>query len=304
MASLATVTTARAFVAPHRARGTSKTHGWRRHRRRVGHEIAFATSNADDGDAHESPPAALAFDDGTPLIKIKRKVKPANAPARASIEPPKVMASRARILREAADASLGSDESDEYGVNAMDVVERDVAVPDFRDSAGVLRWMVKTTDEMLDDMEAREPPTAVAAWEISKRAEAVASNTAVRGTADVVGKVSVAAVRAAAPVVAQGATKAIQEGGKFAVKAVVRAAAAKAGFETTKKDKERERAREDAVAAAAAKSVSSSSSSSSPAGNAAARVLGALSGKTKTPAPKTEAEKQNDSSKKKRFFSL
>ena len=304
MASLATVTTARAFVAPHRARGTSTTHGWRRHRRRVGHEIAFATSNADDGDAHESPPAALAFDDGTPLIKIKRKVKPANAPARASIEPPKVMASRARILREAAVASLGSDESDEYGVNAIDVVERDVAVPDFRDSAGVLRWMVKTTDEMLDDMEAREPPTAVAAWEISKRAEAVASNPAVRGTADVVGKVSVAAVRAAAPVVAQGATKAIQEGGKFAVKAVVRAAAAKAGFETTKKDKERERAREDAAAAAAAaaaaKSVSSSSSSSSPAGNAAARVLGALGGKKKTPAPETEAEKQ----KKKRFFSL
>ena len=303
MASIATVTAARAFVAPHRARLASTTHGRRdNHRRRVGHEIAFATSNADDGDAHESPPPALAFDDGTPLIKIKRKAKPANARVRASIEPPKVMASRARILREAADASMGSDESDEYGVNAMDVVERDFAVPDFRDSAGVLRWMVKTTDEMLDDMEAREPPTAVAAWEISKRAEAVASNPAVRGTADVVGKVSVAAVRAAAPVVAQGATKAIQEGGKFAVKAVVRAAAAKAGFETTKKDKERERAREDAAAAAAAaaKSVSSSSSSSSPAGNAAARVLGALGGKKKTPAPETEAEKQ----KKKRFFSL
>lgn len=257
----------------------------------------------DAADAAADAPS-LAFDDGAPLIKIKRKAKPANAGARAGIEPPKVMASRARILRDAASAE-SSDERDEYGVNAMDVVERDVAVPDFRDSAGVLRWMVKTTDEMLDDMEAREPPTAVAAWEISKRAEAVASNPAVRGTADVVGKVSVAAVRAAAPVVAQGATKAIQEGGKFAVKAVVRAAAAKAGFETTKKDKERDRAREDAAAKAAKASASSSSSSlsksssNSAAGNAAARVLGALGGKKKTPAPETPETKP-----KKRFFSL
>jgi len=220
------------------------------------------------------------------------------------------MASRAMALRraigdlgdDATGVGAGEEDADERRANASATIGEDG-----KDTAGVLRWMVKTTDEMLDDMEAREPAVAIAAWEISKRAEKVAANPAVRGTAEVVGRVSVAAARAAAPVVAQGAATVVREGGKLAVQAVVRAAAARAGFDTIQKDneRERERSRDDAKSGAGTrtmKTTSSGSSSSglsskSSAGNAAARVLGAFGAKKKPEPPKTEE-------KKKRFFSL
>ena len=106
-------------------------------------------------------------------------------------------------------------------------------------TASVVEWMVRSTDDMLDDLEAREPPGAVAAWALSKRAESVVGNPAVKKTVDVVGKVGVAAVRAAAPVVADGAGKVVKEGSKLAVKAAVSAATAKVGYDKREREKER-----------------------------------------------------------------
>ena len=49
------------------------------------------------------------------------------------------------------------------------------------DARGMVEWMARSTDEMLDDLEARGR-RAVAAWKLSKGAERVVENPAVRAT--------------------------------------------------------------------------------------------------------------------------
>lgn len=292
----------------------------------------------DDDDAGErvsSTTRAMMFDDGKPLINVdaaarkKRESRTAVKPA--PVVTPGVMPSRARMLRDVDEASRGGREDawDEYGSSGMetlDVVERDTAVRNRSSKTGesIVEWMVKSTDEMLDDIEAREPPTALAAWELSKRAEKVTGNPAVKKTVDIVGKVSVAAVRAAAPVVADGAGKVVKEGGKFAFKAAVSAAKAQAGLDEAsrrrreKKAREEEERKQSAAAKAAAttttttttkvskpmattttkakprptpvkaptpKKSNNESSSASVVGNVTERFLGALGAKKKAPEP-------------------
>lgn len=294
------------------------------------------TDVEEDGDDAEERVAAttrtMMFDDGKPLINVdaaarkKRESRTVVKPA--PVVTPGVMPSRARMLRDVDEASRGGREDawDEYGLSGMetlDVVERDTAVRNRSSKTGesIVEWMVKSTDEMLDDIEAREPPTALAAWELSKRAEKVTGNPAVKKTVDIVGKVSVAAVRAAAPVVADGAGKVVKEGGKFAFKAAVSAAKAQAGLDEAsrrrreKKAREEEEKKQSAAAKAAAtttttttkvskpmattkakprpapakaptpKKSNNESSSASVVGNVTERFLGALGAKKKAPEP-------------------
>lgn len=299
----------------------------------------------DDADADEKERVSattrtMMFDDGKPLINVdaaarkKRESRTVVKPA--PVVTPGVMPSRARMLRDVDEASARGgreDAWDEYsssGMETLDVVERDTAVRNRSSKTGesIVEWMVKSTDEMLDDIEAREPPTALAAWELSKRAEKVTGNPAVKKTVDIVGKVSVAAVRAAAPVVADGAGKVVKEGGKFAFKAAVSAAKAQAGLDEASRRRREKKAREEedrkqsaaAKAAAAAatnttkvskpvatttikakprpapakaptpKKSNNESSSASVVGNVTERFLGALGAKKKAPEP--EPKKQ------------
>lgn len=294
----------------------------------------------DDADADEKERVSattrtMMFDDGKPLINVdaaarkKRESRTVVKPA--PVVTPGVMPSRARMLRDVDEASArgGQEDAwDEYGSSGMetlDVVERDTAVRNRSSKTGesIVEWMVKSTDEMLDDIEAREPPTALAAWELSKRAEKVTGNPAVKKTVDIVGKVSVAAVRAAAPVVADGAGKVVKEGGKFAFKAAVSAAKAQAGLDEASRRRREKKAREEedrkqsaaAKASAAAatnttkvskpvatttikakprpapakaptpKKSNNESSSASVVGNVTERFLGALGAKKKAPEP-------------------
>ena len=148
-------------------------------------------------------------------------------------------------------------------------------------------------------------------------------NPAVKKTVDIVGKVSVAAVRAAAPIVADGAGKVVKEGGKFAFKAAVSAAKAQAGLDEASRRRREKKAREEedrkqsaaAKASAAAatnttkvskpvatttikakprpapakaptpKKSNNESSSASVVGNVTERFLGALGAKKKAPEP-------------------
>jgi hypothetical protein len=294
----------------------------------------------DDADADEKERVSattrtMMFDDGKPLINVdaaarkKRESRTVVKPA--PVVTPGVMPSRARMLRDVDEASARGgreDAWDEYsssGMETLDVVERDTAVRNRSSKTGesIVEWMVKSTDEMLDDIEAREPPTALAAWELSKRAEKVTGNPAVKKTVDIVGKVSVAAVRAAAPVVADGAGKVVKEGGKFAFKAAVSAAKAQAGLDEASRRRREKKAREEedrkqsaaAKASAAAatnttkvskpvatttikakprpapakaptpKKSNNESSSASVVGNVTERFLGALGAKKKAPEP-------------------
>lgn len=308
----------------------------RRSRTQTDVRAASMTTNVeedDDDDEEERVSATtrtMMFDDGKPLINVdaaarkKRESRTAVKPA--PVVTPGVMPSRARMLRDVDEASRGGREDawDEYGSNGMetlDVVERDTAVRNRSSKTGesIVEWMVKSTDEMLDDIEAREPPTALAAWELSKRAEKVTGNPAVKKTVDIVGKVSVAAVRAAAPVVADGAGKVVKESGKFAFKAAVSAAKAQAGLDEASRRRREKKAREEeerkqsaaAKAAAAAtttkvskpvatikakpqpapakaptpKKSNNESSSASVVGNVTERFLGALAAKKKAPEP-------------------
>ena len=290
----------------------------------------------EDDDAQVSATTStpsFVFDDGKPLINVdaaarkKRESRAAGKPA--PVVTPGVMPSRARMLRdvdEAAASRGGREDSwDEYsssGMETLDVVERDTVVRNRSSKTGesIVEWMVKSTDEMLDDIEAREPPTALAAWELSKRAEKVTGNPAVKKTVDIVGKVSVAAVRAAAPVVADGAGKMVKEGGKFAFKAAVSAAKAQAGLDEASRTRREKKAREEeerkqsaagkagkaattkvskpvanttkakprpatAKAMTTPKKSNNESSSASVVGNVTERFLGALGAKKKVPEP-------------------
>lgn len=299
----------------------------------------------DDADADEKERVSattrtMMFDDGKPLINVdaaarkKRESRTVVKPA--PVVTPGVMPSRARMLRDVDEASARGgreDAWDEYsssGMETLDVVERDTAVRNRSSKTGesIVEWMVKSTDEMLDDIETREPPTALAAWELSKRAEKVTGNPAVKKTVDIVGKVSVAAVRAAAPVVADGAGKVVKEGGKFAFKAAVSAAKAQTGLDEASRRRREKKAREeeDRKQSAAAKASSAAatnttkvskpvatttikakprpapakaptpkksnneSSSASVVGNVTERFLGALGAKKKAPEPKPKKQ--------------
>ena len=158
---------------------------------------------------------------------------------------PGILKSKAAALREIDEATRGDEEAAEEEGEAEDDdgrsrrKRRDGERVELTSTASVVEWMVRSTDDMLDDLEAREPPGAVAAWALSKRAESVVGNPAVKKTVDIVGKVGVAAVRAAAPVVADGAGKVVKEGSKLAVKAAVSAATAKVGYDKREREKER-----------------------------------------------------------------
>ena len=189
----------------------------------------------------------MSYDDGEPLIdarsaRVKRTGRKSAAPP---VTRPGILKSKAAALREIDEATRGDEEAAEAEGEAEDDdgrsrgERRDGERVALTSTASVVEWMVRSTDDMLDDLEAREPPGAVAAWALSKRAESVVGNPAVKKTVDVVGKVGVAAVRAAAPVVADGAGKVVKEGSKLAVKAAVSAATAKVGYDKREREKER-----------------------------------------------------------------
>ena len=185
----------------------------------------------------------MSYDDGEPLIdarsaRVKRTGRKSAAPP---VTRPGILKSKAAALREIDEATRGDEEAaeaeDDDGRSRRK--RRDGERAELTSTASVVEWMVRSTDDMLDDLEAREPPGAVAAWALSKRAESVVGNPAVKKTVDIVGKVGVAAVRAAAPVVADGAGKVVKEGSKLAVKAAVSAATAKVGYDKREREKER-----------------------------------------------------------------
>lgn len=202
-----------------------------------------ATSATSDGER------VNAYDDGRPLIDVTeaRERRARERRREKGVERPDIVKSRAKALADA-DAASGrsaDDEDEDVGRGVGGVMRGRLVREDA--GAGTLARMVRATDEMLDEMEAREAPAAVAAWELSKRAEAVAANPAVKGTVEVVGKVGGAALRAAAPVVLDSAGKVVKEGGKLAVRAAMSAAAAKVGFEDEQKRAEREKERKRAL---------------------------------------------------------
>ena len=214
-------------------------------RARVGRARASTSSTSATSDGER----VNAYDDGRPLIDVSEaRARRARERRRESgVTRPDIVKSRAKALADA-DAASGRRAEDEDGECDAEerravrgrLVREDVGT-------GTLARMVRATDEMLDEMEAREAPAAVAAWELSKRAEAVAANPAVKGTVEVVGKVGGAALRAAAPVVLDSAGKVVKEGGKLAVRAAMSAAAAKVGFEDEQKRAEREKERKRAL---------------------------------------------------------
>lgn len=186
-----------------------------------------------------------AYDDGRPLIDVTeaRARRTREGRRESGVARPDIVKSRAKALADADSASGRSAENaDEEDAEETGRAVRGRYVQE-NVGTGTLARMVRATDEMLDDMEAREAPAAVAAWELSKRAEAVAANPAVKGTVEVVTKVGGAALRAAAPVVLDSAGKVVKEGGKLAVRAAMSAAAAKVGFEDERKRTEREKER-------------------------------------------------------------
>ena len=190
-----------------------------------------------------------AYDDGRPLIDVTeaRARRTRERRRESGVARPDIVKSRAKALADA-DAASGrsAEDADEEDAEESERAVRGRYVQE-NVGTGTLARMVRATDEMLDDMEAREAPAAVAAWELSKRAEAVAANPAVKGTVEVVGKVGGAALRAAAPVVLDSAGKVVKEGGKLAVRAAMSAAAAKVGFEDEQKRAEREKERKRAL---------------------------------------------------------
>lgn len=206
---------------------------------------ARATSESNDEFARDEARAtrSMSYDDGKPLIDVSsaRVRRTASKSAAPPVTRPGILKSRAAALREIDEATRGDEEEEEEEDD--DVWARrkrgEGERVELKSTASVVEWMVRSTDEMLDDLEAREPPGAVAAWALSKRAESVVGNPAVKKTVDIVGKVGVAAVRAAAPVVADGAGKVVKEGSKLAVKAAVSAATAKVGYDKREREKER-----------------------------------------------------------------
>jgi len=206
---------------------------------------ARATSESNDEFARDEARAtrSMSYDDGKPLIDVSsaRVRRTGSKSAAPPVTRPGILKSRAAALREIDEATRGDEEEEEEEDD--DVWARrkrgEGERVELKSTASVVEWMVRSTDEMLDDLEAREPPGAVAAWALSKRAESVVGNPAVKKTVDIVGKVGVAAVRAAAPVVADGAGKVVKEGSKLAVKAAVSAATAKVGYDKREREKER-----------------------------------------------------------------
>ena len=208
-----------------------------------------ATSASDDDTARATRDATtrMSYDDGEPLIDVRaaRANRTGRERAAPPVTRPGILKSKAAALREIDEATRGDEEAAATAGEAESDdgrsrrKRRDGERVELTSTASVVEWMVRSTDDMLDDLEAREPPGAVAAWALSKRAESVVGNPAVKKTVDIVGKVGVAAVRAAAPVVADGAGKVVKEGSKLAVKAAVSAATAKVGYDKREREKER-----------------------------------------------------------------
>ena len=244
-----TTTTTTTRGARARARGVARARDARGRWRRATVPRARATSDADDDDANAPREAtrAMSYDDGTPLIDVAsvRVKRTTNKSAAPPVTRPGVLKSRAATLREIDEAARGDEDDATEDEATMEADEawtrrkrRESERVELTSSASVMEWMVRTTDDMLDDVEAREPPGAVAAWALTKRAESVVENPAVKKTVDIVGKASVAAVRAAAPVVVDGAGKMVKEGSKLAVKAAVSAATAKGKIDRREREKE------------------------------------------------------------------
>lgn len=192
-------------------------------------------STPDDARAGD---ADAGFDDGRPVIDVRARSARRRGRGAMEIRRPEILKSRAKAVADA-DAAAGrerrdgdSDEEEEISRERRQFGGRgDVG------NASVMERMVRATDEMLDDMETRESAAAQAAFEVSKRAEAVAANPAVKGTVEAFGKIGGTALRVAAPVVVEGAGKVVTAGGKLAVRAV----AAKVGFEDNRKRELREK---------------------------------------------------------------
>jgi hypothetical protein len=194
----------------------------------------------DEFDDERDGASRMTFDDGRPLIDVSTAVSKASVKRSSSIGPPvarpNVMKSRAATLAALDAARRDVDDAEENDGARRRRERRDreregrkkgETSLDPSDARKMVEWMARSTDEMLDDLEAREAPEAVAAWKLSKGAERVVENPAVRATVDVVGKVGAAAVKTAAPIVLDGAGKVMKEGSKLAVRAAVSAAAAK-----------------------------------------------------------------------------
>lgn len=197
--------------------------------------------DVDANDANDDETTRMTFDDGRPLIDVSTAMSKASVKRSSSIGPPvarpNVMRSRAATLAaldEAREDARGEEEGSDEGRRRRERRERgregrkkgEFSL-ESSDARGMVEWMARSTDEMLDDLEAREAPEAVAAWKLSKGAERVVENPAVRATVGVVGKVGAAAVKTAAPIVLDGAGKVMKEGSKLAVRAAVSAAASK-----------------------------------------------------------------------------
>ena len=114
----------------------------------------------------------MSYDDGEPLIdarsaRVKRTGRKSAAPP---VTRPGILKSKAAALREIDEATRGDEEAAEAEGEAEDDdgrsrrERRDGERAELTSTASVVEWMVRSTDDMLDDLEAREPPGAVAAW--------------------------------------------------------------------------------------------------------------------------------------------